>query len=1017
MLIDDYINYIEEYKKVYDKSLVLMQVGSFYEIYGIENAGADVDSVCELLDIQSTRKNKSNTTVDRTNPKMAGIPLFVLTKYLDILLDNGYTIVIVEQTTLPPNPKRQVTRIISPATREIESSVENNYLMCLYFTTGVSKTKKFIIASITYVDVNTNKSYIFETVESDSQLNIEDVLKTINNNKPSEIVIFTDTKTKADEVIMAQLRECVNQLDVNCIHNKLDTFIDDTFFKLSYHKNVLEKVFRNTGMLSVIEFLNLETHPISIICYTYLMQFIYEHNEKILQGMSQPVFFENIKYLSLINNVVTNLNIVNTNSNTPTSSVLNILNKCKTAMGKRYFKHCLLNPLINVGQIQKRYDVCEYFIKNGTYETIREYLSKISDLDRLFKKIQVVDIEPSRFLSIDKSLDAVFVLIESLFMNKFDFDIVTWDKTKTDKLKEFIVYYKTRLNFEEMDKVNSFQITKNIFKQDIHPTLDQMQHEIITLENIFENICYCLNGGDNSDFGFKLEISKGRTKDKISRTITVTKHRYDNLLKDPQTRFTINNLLHEKCNIDLSDIKTESFSSTNKTTLKIIFKNMESEQLKLIELQNKFNDEVYTLYKKEIDNYNSEFSSIFDPLTTFVSEIDFYCNNASIAVQKCYSKPIISDTEDSFINAIKIRHPIIETINTDTPYIANDIEIGTDNNKGMLLYGQNSTGKSSLMKSVGINLILAQAGMYVACKQFEFSPYDHIFCRIPGGDNLFKNQSTFVAEINELRTILKRSTNRSLIIGDELASGTENTSAISLVASGIITLSKKKSSFIFATHLHEICQLDCVKTLTNISIKHLSVHFDIDTNCLIFDRILKDGNGDVLYGIEIAKSLDLPMEFLLMANQIRQDYTGMKKTILPNKVSTYSKDVFMDLCRICNENCTEVHHITEQKFADYKGFLNDEHIHKNRRSNLVTLCEDCHNKVHSNIITIKGYEQTSEGIKLNFDYNNIQPDDSIKNRCMDLRNRGLSFAKIFETVNREFAGNITLYKVKKLCKI
>ena len=145
---------------------------------------------------------------------------------------------------------------------------------------------------------------------------------------------------------------------------------------------------------------------------------------------------------------------------------------------------------------------------------------------------------------------------------------------------------------------------------------------------------------------------------------------------------------------------------------------------------------------------------------------------------------------------IKLRHPLIEIFQTDIPYIPNDVDL---NESGILLYGINSAGKSSYMKSVGVNLIMAQAGMFVASESFEYSPYDKIFTRIPGGDNLFKGQSTFVAEICELRSILKYSTNRSLIIGDELASGTESISAISIVAAGIKTLSERKSSFIFAT--------------------------------------------------------------------------------------------------------------------------------------------------------------------------------------------------------------------------
>ena len=123
------------------------------------------------------------------------------------------------------------------------------------------------------------------------------------------------------------------------------------------------------------------------------------------------------------------------------------------------------------------------------------------------------------------------------------------------------------------------------------------------------------------------------------------------------------------------------------------------------------------------------------------------------------------------------------------------------------------------------------------------------------------------------------------------------------------------------------------------------MHFDKDNDCLIFDRILKEGNGNTLYGLEIAKSLDLPPEFLLKANEIRQKYTDMNEYFVKPKNSKYNDFVFMDTCVVCNKNCEEVHHIEEQQFADSNGILKTSFIHKNRKSNLVTICKECHDNV------------------------------------------------------------------------
>jgi len=266
------------------------------------------------------------------------------------------------------------------------------------------------------------------------------------------------------------------------------------------------------------------------------------------------------------------------------------------------------------------------------------------------------------------------------------------------------------------------------------------------------------------------------------------------------------------------------------------------------------------------------------------------------------------------------------------------------------------------MKSVGVNLIMAQAGMFVASDSFEYSPYDKIFTRIPGGDNLFKGQSTFVAEISELRSILKYSTNRSLIIGDEVASGTESVSAVSIVAAGIKMLSERKSSFIFATHLHEIANLETIKDLKNVFIFHISVMFDDERKLLIYDRILKPGSGQTMYGLEVCKSLDMPGDFLHLANTIRQEYLGLSKTVIDMKKSRYSSDVFMDICCICETKAEEVHHIKEQKLANKKGFI--ESYHKNDKHNLMAICEKCHDAIHAGKIKIDGYKQTNKGVKL-----------------------------------------------------
>ena len=165
---------------------------------------------------------------------------------------------------------------------------------------------------------------------------------------------------------------------------------------------------------------------------------------------------------------------------------------------------------------------------------------------------------------------------------------------------------------------------------------------------------------------------------------------------------------------------------------------------------------------------------------------------------------------------------------------------------------------------------MAQTGMYVPCSSFVYKPYTSIFTRILGNDNIFKGLSTFQVEMVELNTILKHSTENSLILGDELCSGTEMISAISIFVSGLEHLHKKRNSFIFATHFHEITKMETVENMCGVVMKHMKVIYNKEHDCLVYDRKLTDGPGSSNYGLEVCYSLNMPTEFLERANEHRK---------------------------------------------------------------------------------------------------------------------------------------------------
>ena len=270
------------------------------------------------------------------------------------------------------------------------------------------------------------------------------------------------------------------------------------------------------------------------------------------------------------------------------------------------------------------------------------------------------------------------------------------------------------------------------------------------------------------------------------------------------------------------------------------------------------------------------------------------------------------------------------------------------------------------MKAVGLNIIMAQAGLFVAASSFEFKPYTQIFTRILNNDNIFRSQSSFAVEIQELKGILNRADNNSLILGDELCSGTESISALSIITAGLNTLYEKNSSFIFTSHLHQLNEINEVKSLVNLKIYHLKIEYDKDKDILIYDRKLEKGSGPSIYGLKVCEAMGLSKDFISFAKKIQNNLTNENNA---RKKSQYNSSIIMDKCKICSsKNNLETHHIKDQQYANKNNMI-DNH-HKNIKHNLVTLCKICHTKVTNKELIVNGWIETNKGKVLDWKKSN-----------------------------------------------
>jgi len=953
-ILKEYINYHDENITKYgENTVVLMQVGGFYEMYAVINEsitiGADIYKLADILGIQVARRNKSIQEISCDNFLMAGWNTFALPKFQKILLNHNYTIVIVNQITEPPNPERAITDIISPGTViDNYNNSDTNYLVSVYINVYPQQySKKIYVIALSAIDVSTGKNTTHKIQSSLSDENIwrDELFRLIHYYSAKETIFHMD-----DEVKLTKDDICNTfVIDEKTLH--LELYTDPQFKKPSFQNEFLNKIF-DSGYLGCTEYLGF-TSPEVTLSYIYMIQFIHEHKLENLVLLPKPVYKGCESNLVLSHNCIYQLYLIpnKEHESEKYNSLLSILNKCDTAIGRRLCKSRLLYPILDRQILNQRYDMIEKFQKDALYERIKPNLKKILDLEKLHRKMGLSLLSPYEFYSLHTSYTYLKKII--LILNESLPSLVEKNSATLSDLDIFIHKYESSFELNELEKYSLTNMSTSVFKKDLYPEIDSLQNDITNYKKMIDLICEKLGKyidhkktgsmkqDHNEKYGFHLYVTDNRSKT-FKKSISN--------LKNPIIKI-------EDLTLDLNDVKFVKRGANMHVEFQYLTEISNSLALGQSKIQ-RLNKHHYLDTIK--DFYNA---TLFDNIVDLIGFIDLNSCLAKVSVENVYSKPEIIESDKSEFTAKDIRHPIVECVQTEIEYVPNDVSLSED---GILLFGTNACGKSTLMKSIGLTLIMAQAGFFVPCSQFIFSPYTQIFTRILNNDNIFKRQSSFAVEMSELRGILKRADKNSLVLGDELCSGTETTSALSIVSAGLKTLSDLKCSFVFTSHLHQLMDIHLIKNIETLKIYHLKIEYDSEKDLLIYRRKLEEGSGPAIYGLEVCKALDLGKDFISLARKIQMEITDTNETLVNDKSSNYNSDIVMDICQVCHAKSEHTHHIKEQNEADSNGII--DHHHKNITHNLVPLCESCHHKVHNENLRIYGFIQTLTGIKLNYEY-------------------------------------------------
>lgn len=904
-LYEEYFSTIDEYSRKYTNVLVLMQKGSFYEMYEICTPDRHVGQCHEVRDALKRRTDvpyeltltlaSSKVAHSAKNPYMIGFPVCAFDgKWKHVLVQLGYTVVKMDQVSGTSNGtrmERRVTEIATEGTMLNETSL-STCVLCVYVDAHTTESGRLehtpVSVGATALDLVTGRT---TTIECED---LSVLLRFASEMAARELFLYSSSST-SDEYTQFVRQYVVSTHRYTNVTVSSD--VNREYGRVEYQRDFLRSVYELRTNLCPIEALGFDRERYALMAFLLLVQSVHEYNETITKRLQRPVRYSSRGRMYMPHNSIRHLHLVSRNG------LLDTINFTLTAMGRRYLKERLLQPFTRVTDIRRVHRNVDAV--NVHLDTLRAQLRPIPDLERLVRLVALGTATATQFTAFCDAVKAVCEL-------------------------------STPLPFRGMDNMRT-----------LHTFLERTVARPFELTVTGPTFAFRRRTPHMSEFAqLYAELE--------SFAATYAPHAELEWIDD-RCLVTMTRARARHYRVNATDVKGGRASVSTDRTQYV--------STRLHELRVEIEAYNQRKYAQLLLLVYDRFERTLRATIEYVTRLDYACSVAECSRRYKYCRPTVVEADVSRLEVTALRHPIIERLLDDEEYVPNDVTMHAD---GMLLYGPNSIGKTSLAKAIGSCVIMAQMGYGVAASSMTLAPYTRILTRLSGDDDMHRGHSSFVVEMLELRSILQQADAQSLILGDELCRGTESTSGTALTVATIRRLVSTRSSFLFATHMHHLVDVPQLRESIDtgrVRVRHLHISRDPrDPHVLVYDRRLRDGPSPSVYGLEIAESLDLDRDFLRDANDIRQSFGGVKRDILSTKRSRYHARVYVDECFKCGKRKNlHTHHLREQHEADNRGFI--DHVHKNTRANLTIVCEQCHHELHIDHVRLKRM-RTTNGIAI-----------------------------------------------------
>ncbi len=783
-------------KKKHADAILFFRLGDFYEMFF-----DDAEEASRILHITLTARSSKNNKIP-----MCGVPHHAAQNYIARLVKAGKKVAICEQVEKPTKGKnivkREISKVITPGTFIADSLLDssvNQYLLSL--------TKSEQVYGLAYADISTGEFFVTEV------RNIEELFAELYKISPSETIV-PESLSKTED-----LKE-IKQISLGAI-----TDCPDWYFEFSYSIRQLKEHFN----VETLEGFGCEDLPSAISASGALIKYLKDTQRGKMNNIDVISTYSVDEYMGLDKNSHRHLELVkNQQDLTTRGTLLGVLDKTRTPMGRRLLRKWILNPLIDPGSIKKRQiSVQDFFDEPSLRSKIRDILKEVYDMERLTNKIVLSSANARDLRSLASSI-ANIGRIKSLLENSFALEGISRLSEGIDPLKDVLDLIEKSIKKEPPATIKEGDIISDGFDSRV----DELRMKIsggkdwmasLQKKEIERTGINSLKIGYNKIYGYYIEVTKAKL---------------DSVPDDYIRKQTL--------------VGSERFITDE-------LKRRESEILgadeHIKDLEYEIFQKVRSDIAKEMDRLKKTGSSI--------AELDVFSNLAEVAVKNRYVRPKITDSNELLLK--RSRHPVLEKVLKDKEFVPNDLKMGPEN-RIFIITGSNMAGKSTFIRQVALICLMAQMGSFVPAESAEIGVIDRIFTRVGASDRIYQGMSTFMVEMIETANILNNATGKSLIILDEIGRGTSTFDGVSIAWSVVEYLDEKVqgSKTMFATHYHELTELSEVRK--GIKNYHLSVQRWKDD--IVFLYKVAEGICDESFGVQVAKLAGLPPVVVKRAKQI-----------------------------------------------------------------------------------------------------------------------------------------------------